>query len=116
MAFTLLVWLAACLFLWEQQAEASVSFHRMQEIAGIRLESHHPAGIYKTYGNGLVNSRPKRETSVSAERDAIEFLEGQLGIPSEEFRIVSSTTTDIGSRFWVQRTIVSAELEFFIFR
>jgi extracellular elastinolytic metalloproteinase len=72
----------------------------------LQVESYHPENIYKTYGDGIESPLKKRGQPGSIEDSASSFIESELGIGAESFKVRSSTSTDIGGHVYFQRVVV----------
>jgi extracellular elastinolytic metalloproteinase len=70
------------------------------------VETYHPKNIYKTFGDGIETPLNKRGEPGSIEDSASSFIESQLGIGAEGFRIRSSSSTDIGGHVYFQQVVV----------
>ena len=90
---------------WEPSSKFAT--HRSRMVTrDVHVESYHPENIYKTFGDGVETPLKKRGQTGSIEDSASSFIESQLGIGSNGFRIRSSTTTDTGGHVWFQQLVV----------
>ncbi|KAG8799797.1 hypothetical protein FRC17_007043, partial [Serendipita sp. 399] len=80
--------------------------HRARHVArDLRVESYHPVSTYKTFGAGVETPLKKRGEPASIEDSAASFIEEQLDISRDGFRIRSSASTDQGGHVWVQQVV-----------
>ncbi|KIM34310.1 hypothetical protein M408DRAFT_93800 [Serendipita vermifera MAFF 305830] len=80
--------------------------HRSRMVSrDLHVESYHPENIYKTFGAGVETPLKKRGQTGSIEDSASSFIENELGIGSDGFRIRSSATTDSGGHVWAQQVV-----------
>jgi extracellular elastinolytic metalloproteinase len=70
------------------------------------VETYHPENIYKTFGDGVETPLKKRGEPGSIENSASSFVESQLGVGAEGFKIRSSSSTDIGGHVYFQQLVV----------
>jgi extracellular elastinolytic metalloproteinase len=90
---------------WDRSSKYST--HRTRIVSrDFHVESYHPENIYKTYGDGIETPLKKRGQSGSIEESASSFIESQLGIGAESFKVRSSTSTDIGGHVYFQQVVV----------
>ncbi|KAG9052053.1 hypothetical protein FS842_010578 [Serendipita sp. 407] len=71
----------------------------------IGWKTNHPTGFYKTFGNGVASPLKKRGAVGTSKEYASSFLEHELQLSSDEYRIRSSADTDTGSHVWIQRVV-----------
>ena len=81
--------------------------HRMRRVTrDLHVESYHPPNTYKTFGSvGIASPLKKRGQVASIEDSAIAFIEEQLNVSKDGFRIRSSASTESGGHVWVQQVV-----------
>ncbi|KAG9058167.1 hypothetical protein FS842_000921 [Serendipita sp. 407] len=89
---------------WESTSKHGT--HRARQVArDLQVESYHPPNTYKTFGSGVESPLKKRGEPASIEDSAASFIEEQLNIPRDGFRIRSSASTDKGGHVWAQQVV-----------
>ncbi|KAG8802662.1 hypothetical protein FRC17_006368, partial [Serendipita sp. 399] len=80
--------------------------HGSRQLSGTYdVESYHPASTYKTYGKGVAFPFKKRGEQGTIEQNAAAFIEQELNIGSDKYRIRSSSTTETGGSVWIQEVV-----------
>jgi extracellular elastinolytic metalloproteinase len=90
---------------WEPSSKLST--HRTRMVSrDLHVESYHPENIYKTFGDGVETPFKKRGQTGSIEQSASSFIESQLGIGADGFKIRSSANTENGGHVYFQQVVV----------
>jgi hypothetical protein len=90
---------------WEPSSKYSTHGTRIVS-RDSQVETYHPENIYKIFGDGIETPLKKRGEPGTIEDSASSFVESQLGIGAEGFKIRSSAATDIGGHVYFQQVVV----------
>jgi hypothetical protein len=90
---------------WEPSSKYSTHGTRMVS-RDFHVETYHPENIYKTYGDGIETPLKKRGQPGTIEDSAASFVQSQLSIGAESFKVRSSASTDIGGHVYFQQVVV----------
>lgn len=76
--------------------------HILRTREEIVRSSNHPPAVYRTFGKGTTSPLKKRGT---LEQAATAFIESELGLSSDGYRVRASASTTTGGNVWVQRVV-----------
>ncbi|CAG7847122.1 Extracellular metalloproteinase 2; AltName: Full=Elastinolytic metalloproteinase MEP2; AltName: Full=Fungalysin MEP2; Flags: Precursor [Serendipita indica DSM 11827] len=81
------------------------STHRVRQVApSDHVESYHPPNKFVTYTNGVETPLKKRDGPFTTmEASAVSFLEQQLNMGTDGFRVRSTASTDVSGHVWAQQ-------------
>ncbi|KAG8827740.1 hypothetical protein FRC19_000749 [Serendipita sp. 401] len=69
------------------------------------VETYHPENTYKTFGKGVASPLKKRGEEGTLEENAAAFIEQELNIGGNNYRIRSSAPTETGGSVWIQEMV-----------
>ncbi|KAG8808674.1 hypothetical protein FRC17_003827 [Serendipita sp. 399] len=78
--------------------------HKKREIT-IGEKTNHLTSTYKTFGQGVTSPLKKRGEVGTPAEYAASFVEQELQLSSDGYRVRSSADTDTGNHLWIQRVV-----------
>ncbi|KAG8762451.1 hypothetical protein FRC15_008501, partial [Serendipita sp. 397] len=100
---TVVVVVIASVYTAEAHINVAQPIGRRDGIIG--AETYHPTSSYRTFGNGVISPLKKRGKAATPAEYAASFIEQELRLDSDGYRVRSSANTDAGSRLWIQRVV-----------